>query len=152
VIVDVETFLSAAPQTIYEHALRPALLLHIAAPLVRFRSLEPSGFPPLWTDGEQHKVDMRLFGLLPIGRQTIHIDLTQHDPDELLLRDRGSGQLVRTWDHLISLSAQGDGALYRDNVRIEAGALTPFIWLFAAIFYRWRQHRWRALVRRGFAY
>jgi hypothetical protein len=42
--------------------------------------------------------------------------------------------------------------LSRDTVEVRAGVLTPFIWLFAQLFYRHRQRRWRALVARRFAY
>ncbi|MBN8607821.1 MAG: hypothetical protein J0L81_12970 [Caulobacterales bacterium] len=48
------------------------------------------------------------------------------------------------------MTPDGDGALYRDRVRVEAGLLTPGVWMFAALFFRWRQMRWRALVKRGF--
>ena len=34
----------------------------------------------------------------------------------------------------------------------RAGVLTPFIWLFAQLFYRHRQSRWRRLVANGFDY
>jgi len=37
-------------------------------------------------------------------------------------------------------------------VDIEAGLLTPFIWLFSQVFYRHRQRRWQALVKRQFAF
>jgi len=36
---------------------------------------------------------------------------------------------------------------YTDQIDIQAGILTPPIWLFAHIFYRYRQRRWRHLVR-----
>jgi hypothetical protein len=36
-----------------------------------------------------------------------------------------------------------------DRVDIRAGLLTPFIWLFAQGFYRWRQYRWGRLLAQG---
>lgn len=36
---------------------------------------------------------------------------------------------------------------YSDVVDIEAGALTPVVAAFAALFYRYRQRRWRRLAR-----
>jgi len=40
----------------------------------------------------------------------------------------------------------------RDRVANNAGILTPCIWLFAQLFYRHRQRRWRQLVKGGFTY
>jgi len=36
---------------------------------------------------------------------------------------------------------------YTDEIEIQAGWLTPGIWLFAQLFYRHRQRRWKALLR-----
>jgi hypothetical protein len=38
-------------------------------------------------------------------------------------------------------------ARLRDEVDIAAGHMTPIVWAFAQVFYRHRQHRWRALAR-----
>ncbi|NBB24765.1 DUF3703 domain-containing protein [Porphyrobacter sp. SLTP] len=38
------------------------------------------------------------------------------------------------------------GTHYSDEVEVSAGALTPFIWAFAQIFYWHRQRRWRGLA------
>jgi len=37
-------------------------------------------------------------------------------------------------------------------VTIEAGILTPFVWLFARLFYAHRQRRWAALAAKGFSH
>jgi hypothetical protein len=51
------------------------------------------------------------------------------------------------------MTAAGDDRThYRDVVYVEAGWLTPAIWLYASLFYRHRQRRWRRLVRNGFDY
>jgi hypothetical protein len=71
-----------------------------------------------------------------------------------VLRDDGHGELVRRWDHRIRIRPGPDGrsTLYRDEIDIEAGALTPAVGLRAQGLYRGRQRRWRRLARRGFAY
>jgi len=35
-------------------------------------------------------------------------------------------------------------------VTIKAGVLTPFVWLFARLFYAHRQRRWATLAAKGF--
>jgi hypothetical protein len=60
--------------------------------------------------------------------------------------------LVPVWRHDIQvLPAAPDRTLYCDEVVLRAGLLTPGVWLFAQLFHRWRQHRWRRLARTGFA-
>jgi hypothetical protein len=98
---------------------------------------------------------MRALGVVPIGEQTIAISFPLQEPAKgrYQLRDDGSGQLVRTWDHLITVepadSAPGQRTprtRYIDQVDVDAGALTAPVWLWAHLLYRWRQRRWRRLI------
>lgn len=149
--VQLTTYLDAPPTQVWEHVRRPSLLRYVAAPLVTFRSREPAGFPDVWSDGA-HRVWMFAFGVLPLGPQTVGIEIGPHEQDVYRVRDNGSGLLARVWDHRIAIEAHGAGSRYTDSVTIDAGLLTPLVSVFAMIFYRWRQHRWRRLVRRGFRY
>ena len=55
--------------------------------------------------------------------------------------------MIRKWDHWITVAPNPDGSTdYRDEVEISAGVLTPFVWIFAQLFYRHRQRRWRGLA------
>lgn len=42
---------------------------------------------------------------------------------------------------------EGGKVSYTDEIEIQAGWLTPVIWLFAHVFYRHRQRRWKALLK-----
>lgn len=147
--VDIATYLPCTPALAIANVNSPQLLLHIAKPLVTFVAIEPPQFPVTWTEGT-YRVSMRLFGIIPLGKQDIVIS---HPPGEVFtLRDNGRSALIKTWDHLITVTASGSGTLYRDQVTIEAGLLTPLVWLFALFFYSHRQRRWRQLVSAGFNY
>ncbi len=64
------------------------------------------------------------------------------------LRDDGYSALISKWDHWITVAPDKDGGTrYSDEVEVSAGALTPFIWAFAQIFYWHRQRRWRGLAK-----
>lgn len=131
---------------------RPATLEFIARPLVVFTPVEPTSFPALWKEG-RYLVDMKVFGALPFGRQYIGIEkVNENDPREYVIRDNGSGQLIRKWDHHILIRRTDDDTVtdYTDRIDIDAGPLTLFIWMFAHVFYRWRQHRWKRLIARSF--
>src|SRR5205814_10309082 len=88
-----------------------------------------------------------LFGIIPLGTHTIFLERIDSEAREI--QSRESEWLVRRWDHLIRVRPAADGqTLYSDEILIEAGWLTAFVWLFAHWFYRHRQRRWRRVARR----
>jgi hypothetical protein len=71
------------------------------------------------------------------------------DPQTRQIQTRETDPLVRHWEHLISLNYAPDGScLYRDQVEVHAGILTPLVWLFAQCLYRHRHKRWQRVARR----
>ncbi len=126
------------------------LLQYVAHPLVSFSPVNGTGFPVTWTEGT-HWVRLKLFGFLPFGRQAIVISKPSL-PSGFAMRDAGHSALISVWDHLITIEPHPGGCLYRDQVEVSAGALTPLTWMFALIFYRHRQRRWRRLAAGGFDY
>jgi hypothetical protein len=148
-LIDISTYLPCTASTAIEHVGSPALLMHIAKPLVKFVAIEPPQFPDKWADGT-YWVSILLFGIIPLGRQAVVIS---HPPSDVYtLRDNGHSALIQKWDHIITIAPAHSGTLYRDQVTIQAGMFTPFVWLFAQLFYRHRQRSWRQLARAGFKY
>lgn len=129
---------------------RSATLCYIAAPLIEFRPVDPPLLPERFDPGA-YTVGMRLFGLVPLGRQVIRPVVEEERPEvgRFCLLDAGSGTLIRRWDHRIRLAASGNGTDYEDDLFVEAGLLTPLVWLFAWIFYRHRQQRLKTLLARA---
>ncbi len=149
--VIVTTRLAARPDRVWDEVQTSRLLEYVAAPLVRFRAVSPADLPTTWSDAT-YEVQMLMFGWLPAGRQLIRISRSAIGTARVL-RDDGSGQLATVWDHTIRVEPSSDGGTeYTDVVEVRAGVLTPFVWAFAQVFYRHRQRRWRALVKRGFDY
>lgn len=139
---------------------KPALMQHIAKPLVHFVPRNPVQLPALW-EAKDYIVSLRLFGWLPIGAQLVRISGQDHSARDgtfsVELRDNGCGTLVRRWDHRIfirdaSTPGAPDQCSYTDQVDIQAGLLTPIVAAFAWFFYRHRQKRWKQLIRKEFAY
>lgn len=147
-IVELSTTLRAQTDACIAAVMTPALLRHVAAPLVRFEPVAPGGWPARWSPGA-FPVRMKLFGLLPLGEQVIDISLPPTAPGRFALRDNGRSRLIRRWDHLITIEPVGSATRYTDRVEVEAGWRTPFVWLFARLFYAHRQRRWRSLAERG---
>ena len=146
------TALPCPAERVREGVLSPRLLDYVAAPLVRFTPVDPPRFPERWCPGA-YLVAMRLFGVLPLGTQTIDLSFPPPRPGELVLRDNGQGKLIAVWEHQITVAPDGPLATsYTDELRVDAGLLTPLIWAWAYLFFRHRQRRWRRLVASGFDY
>jgi ligand-binding SRPBCC domain-containing protein len=148
--VSISTIISLPPEEVWQRIQTHELLTYIAAPLIHFRLIDPETAPQ-FIEGDRFLVSMRLFGILPIGNQwivpTLHLAKDGEWPKKL--RDNGYSALIKTWDHWITVEPDGQGnTLYCDEVEVKAGLLTPFIWVFAHIFYSHRQRRWRALAQR----
>lgn len=98
--VALSTVINLPPDDVWRRVQTPELLMHIAAPLVRFRMLEPAQASNF---GEQERflVDLTLFGFLPFGKQwivpSVHVDNPAAWPKRL--RDNGNSALIKTWDH-----------------------------------------------------
>ena len=147
------TVLNTRIEQVFEWVKQPRLMQHIARPLIEFRPIEPATFPEVWAVGD-YRVEMRLLGLIPLGEQTIRIRLepAQQIPGQRYqLLDDGYSHRIRRWHHTIYLEALPNGyTRYVDELEVEAGLLTKPVWLFAYLFYSYRQYRWRQLVRDGF--
>ena len=149
----VSTTLACPPEWAWRKVREPATLLHVASPLLRFEPVEPTQLPDIWEAGA-YRVKMKMLGVIPMGTQ--YVIITDMEADDspgnrrYSIRDNGYGDLANRWDHVIDLRENPDGTtFYTDKVDIEAGILTLGVWLFASVFYRWRQMRWRKLARQN---
>lgn len=149
--IDLSTHIALPPDQVWSAVQRPELLAHIAAPLIRFTPQRGKAWPDQFVADEPVAANLWLFGFIPLGPQWIVPSL--HPPAQgswpQRLRDNGYSWIVPRWDHWIAVTPDADGEThYQDTVDVDAGVLTPVVGLFANIFYRHRQRRWRALAGR----
>ncbi len=135
---------------------RPALLDEIAAPMVVFEPVDPPAQAAHWTLGP-HRYRLLVGGRVPIGEHTIDVRRVVDDAgavaaDPLVWHDAGFSDLIKVWDHKITLTDFYGMTRYTDVVEIHAGPLTLAAWLFARSFYAHRQRRLNRLVAADFAY
>lgn len=143
------THIELMPKTVWAEVQTADLLQHIAWPLVHFIPLDDAAFDR-FQPGGRYQVKLRLFGMIPFGTQWIVTSLHEADDSEWpkRLRDNGHSALIAKWDHWITVAPDPNGGTrYSDEVEVSAGALTPFVWAFAQIFYWHRQRRWRGLAK-----
>lgn len=143
------TEIALSPEDVWYEVQTPNLLQHIAWPLIQFHFVDPATLTN-FNDRERFKVSLKLLGIVPIGEQwivpTVHEERPESWPKRL--RDNGYSELVKTWDHWITVTPNDSGGTsFTDDVEVEAGFFTPIVWAFAWIFYRHRQRRWRGLGR-----
>lgn len=150
-IVARSTFLPGSFERCLEQVVTTRLLRYVAWPLVTFVPVSPPVLPERWEEGK-YVVGLRLFGFIPLGRQTIDISVPSRSGSHIVLRDNGYSSLISRWDHLITIRSAQGGCVYTDRVEIKAGVLTPIVWAFTWFFYRHRQRRWQQLVRQEFEY
>jgi hypothetical protein len=149
-IIALSTRIAAAPDAVWTLVQRPDLLRHIAWPIIRFAPELGNSWPTQFIESEPVPARLFLFGVIPLGVQWIVPSLHQppHGDWPKRLRDNGHSRLIKRWDHWIILEPDGEGGTrYRDKVDVDAGLLTPIVGLFAHLFYRHRQRRWRNLAK-----
>ena len=119
-------------------------LQYIAAPYATFTpvNLEPN---MTWTVGSSSSYRFRLFGFIPFGTHTIRIERFDRDA----ISSKEHNEHVPVWNHKIYLKDKGDQTEYTDEVDINAGWKTPFIWLWAKAFYAHRQRKWIKLLKQS---
>ena len=146
------TILDCPKERVWQEVQTVRLLAYIAAPMVIFEPLQPTRFPEIW--GEAcYQVRMKIFGRFSFGRHWIVISKPLAATGAFQLRDNGYGDRISKWDHWITIQDEpNEKTRYTDYVDIEAGFLTPFVWLFSQAFYRHRQRQWQKLVALYFRY
>jgi hypothetical protein len=85
--------------------------------------------------------------VIPAWKHEIRIVRVDEAARVIYTNERGGG--VRKWNHRITIKPLSDDRCrYTDEIDIGAGPITPLVWAYAHVFYRYRQRRWRKLARR----
>lgn len=144
--------LNAPADRVWQEAQTTRLLDYVVAPLIVFRPVTPATLPEIWEEAK-YLVEIRLFGAIPFGQQWINISFASTAPPCYQLEDAGHSKIILRWQHHITICESGEtSSRYSDEIDIAAGVLTPFIWAYAQVLFRFRQWRWRKLVNSGFRY
>ena len=136
--VRVQTQLPIPAEKAFELAQKLATFRHVTFPILRVSDL-----PDRVEEGNEVSARIYFFGLLPAWWHNLR--LVHVRPYEIYSNEQGGP--VKTWNHRLHFEATSEASCrYTDEVEITAGLLTPFVWLFAQLIYRYRQMRWRALA------
>ena len=145
--VYVESILPCPPHAAWDEVQKSALLVEVARPLVVIKPLRGETLPQRWLEGATVRSKAYLFGIVPFGTRTLRFERVDQHAREIQTRERDA--LIKKWDHLIRIAEAHDGQThYSDEIEIDAGLLTPLVWLFASWFYRHRQRKWQKVACR----
>ena len=144
-VVRVSTVLPTSPDRAWEAVQRPDTLRYITRGLLGFRPL--GEVPDTLSEGLTVRLRLMFFHALPAWKHEITVVRLDDGAREIYTNERGGP--VRSWNHLIRIEpGSRDGETrYTDEIEIAAGPMTPLVWLYAQLFYRYRQWRWRKLAR-----
>ena len=121
-------------------------LMHVAAPILIFKPQHNHSLPEKWSIGIKYRLKLFFWGLIPLGDHCIK--LVELNRDEKTIVSNEYGRLTKVWNHVIKIKAIDDETVeYTDEIEIRAGMLTFSIWLFAHVFYRHRQSRWKKFFK-----
>ncbi|PIE40730.1 MAG: hypothetical protein CSA49_07030 [Gammaproteobacteria bacterium] len=145
--VKVSTQLNCTESELWEKIIKLDSLQFVAAPLLAFKAVDSNSQNSTWELGRDYPFKLYLFKYIPLGSHTIQ--LVKLDKNQNLILSHESGQLTPVWNHKIYFKELQSGVVsYTDEIEIGAGWLTPAIGIFAHLFYRHRQRRWKALLRK----
>jgi len=143
--VHVETTLPTGADRVWSAMLSPATFLYVCKGLFGFPAL--AGRTESLRQGERGTGWLMAFHVIPAYRHTIEV--TEVDEATGTIRTWEHGGVLKAWNHTLHVEAlQADSCRYSDTVDIDAGLLTGAVVAIASGIYRYRQRRWRKLVRR----
>jgi hypothetical protein len=146
VLARISTHFDCTEEEFWDKIVEPESLRFVSAPLVVFEPLVEGALDGEWTTDRSYELKLYLLGVLPLGRHTIRLVAIDRELNTIVSNEGGA--LAPVWNHTIRFHRDEGGQLaYTDEIEIEAGWRTPFIWAFAHLFYRHRQRRWRKLLK-----
>ena len=142
--IRISTYLDAPADRVWQAVKRPVTLLHVTRGMLGF--LPARAFPREWQVGQLVRVRLIFLHCLPLWRHELRVVDINEASREIHSAERGG--LVAVWNHWIHLEpVPRDRCRCTDEIDIETGLWTPAVWLFAYLFYSYRQRRWRQLAR-----
>ncbi|PIE71277.1 MAG: hypothetical protein CSA22_03150 [Deltaproteobacteria bacterium] len=143
--VQISTQLNCTESELWEKLSKQESLQFIASPVLAFVSMNRGTLDSKWAVGHKYLFKLYLLHFIPLGVHAIR--LVKIDRNQNIISSHERGLLTPVWNHKITFKEIKPGLVsYRDEIEIGAGWLTPFVCVFAHVFYRHRQRRWKRLL------
>ena len=140
----IQTQLPTSAERAWSALLKRDTFLYITHGMLGFAGADQ--WPAEFREGTEVEARLLFFHLVPTWKHHLRIVRVDERKRELISKEHGG--FVRQWNHRITIEPQlTQRCRYTDEIEIRAGLLTPVVWVFAQVFYRYRQMRWRRLAR-----
>lgn len=132
----------AKQRNVFELLKRFDTLVYIAKPYAEFESIDGQT-ELVWEVGRSFYFNFKIFGFITLGVHVINVK--EFNLDNIYTKE--GNPFCPIWNHRIILKEIVDGKTeYTDEVEINAGWKTPFVYLWAKAFYSHRQKKWIKLL------
>lgn len=143
-VARITTELDAPANKVWMLLKRVQTFLYVTRGAMRISEVE--AWPEEQYEGLKVRGRIWFLHLVPGWKHEILVSCIDEDCRELRTRERGG--CVKVWNHLLKVEPLSERrSRYTDEIEIDAGFLTPVVWVFAHLFYRYRQARWRSLAK-----
>jgi hypothetical protein len=146
VVARVATKLDASADDVWTAVKRLDTFRYVTRGVLGYRLI--GGDPGELHEGMVVRGRLWFFHVLPAWTHAIRIVRVDEPGREILTSENGGP--VRGWDHRIHvepLAGEPERCRYTDEITIRAGVLTPLVWGYVHVIFRYRQARWRRLAR-----
>lgn len=145
-IARISTHFNCTEEKLWEKIIEPKSLQFVASPILSFKPIIKGELDGEWVIGKTYELKLYFLKILPVGRHKIKVVTVDRKSNTIVSAE--SSALVPIWNHTIRFSqCEKNRLIYTDEIEIKARWLTIFIWLFAQLFYRHRQRRWKILLK-----
>ena len=145
-IVKISTLFECSVEQFWQEILKPDSLQYASYPIMTFRPLDGVNLSETWKVGQVYKVKLVFLNLIPLGEHAIKLKEINRETNTIVSNE--SGRLAPVWNHTIRFNQAFVNMIeYEDEIEIQAGWRTVFIWLFSNWFYRHRQNRWKKRLK-----
>jgi hypothetical protein len=145
-IARITSIFDCAEKEFWEKIIEPKSLQYVASPILSFYPIAGDDLGREWITDKTYELKLRFLKIIPLGRHQIKVITISKESNTLVTNE--SGTLTPVWNHTVQFRQIENRRLrYTDEIEIGAGLLTPAIWVFAHLFYRHRQKRWKTLLK-----
>lgn len=143
-IASIQTTLLNSAEKVWQMLLQRDAFLYITRGMLAFKGAEE--WPEVFQEGQVVEARLLFFGLIPAWKHRLRI--IRIDQEKMELASQEEGGFIRRWNHKKWVEKESEqSCVYTDEIDIDAGLLTFFVWVYAHAFYRYRQRRMRHLVK-----
>jgi len=141
-IIISSTFSNSA-EKIWNKLLNIETLIEICKPMVTFKS-KLNEKEMKWEIKKEYVFKLFIYGFIPFGDHKII--LKELDKENKIILSNENNKIVKIWNHLILMENVGENEVkYTDEVEIYAGIFTLFTAIWAKLFYKHRQKKWKRI-------